>query len=129
MSIPEPVEVEARLKACRNCPSVASSPGLDVCVSCLCAEIGVTYRQLDHWARRGYLNPGREERGRFRSSGCARIWTAGELRVARSMARLVSAGLSPEVAAAVSRNGWGRSQIAPGIWLEINDDETGTADA
>jgi hypothetical protein len=29
------------------------------------------------------------------------------------------------VAAAVSRNGWGRSQIAPGIWLEINDDQGG----
>jgi hypothetical protein len=106
--------------ACRTCSAPARSPGLDVCVSCLCAELGITYRMLDYWCRAGYLNPGRAERGRFRSSGSPRVWTAEELRVARLMGRLVGASLSPEVAAIVARNGWQRSQIGPGIWLEID---------
>jgi hypothetical protein len=43
-----------RLKTCRSCSAGVFSPGLDVCITCLCAEIGVTYAQLDRWCRAGY---------------------------------------------------------------------------
>jgi len=58
----------------------------------------LTYRQLDHWARRRWLVPSYGG-----GTGCPRRWTPGELAVARLMVRLVQAGLEPEVAAPVAR--------------------------
>lgn len=119
-----------RLRTCRSCSAAVFSPGLDTCIACLCAEAGVTYAQLNRWCTVGYLRPGRTERARYYSAGqgCPRVWTPEELRVLRLMGRLVGAGLSPEVAATVARNGWERSQIAPGVWLEIEGEAAGDAE-
>lgn len=68
---------------------------------------GISYRQLDHWVRLGYLHPTHGIR-----AGVPRHWSAEELAVAQTMARLVSAGLPPAVAHRVAR---GEAEIAPGI--------------
>jgi MerR-like DNA binding protein len=60
---------------------------------------GITYRQLDYWARMGYLRPSQPAPG----SGNWRRWSADERRVAVTMARLVSAGVAVPVAARVAR--------------------------
>lgn len=60
---------------------------------------GATYRQLDHWTRRGYLRPAEPTPG----TGVPRSWPPQEVEVARVMARLVTAGVVPDRAAAVAR--------------------------
>lgn len=57
---------------------------------------GLTYRQLDSWAQKGYLpggNPG---------TGNTRWLDAEQEAVAKAMARLCEAGLKPAVAAKVA---------------------------
>lgn len=61
---------------------------------------GATYRQLCHWVDRAWLHP--IERGR---TGVPRQWTPGELDVARHMAQLVAAGITPEAAHYAARHG------------------------
>ena len=65
----------------------------------VCGLAGVTYRQLNYWAARGYLRPVRTGHG----SGHPMLWPADEAAVARLMARLVAAGLVVDVAARVAR--------------------------
>jgi DNA-binding transcriptional MerR regulator len=77
-------------------------------------EAGITYRQLDHWARLGYLRP--VQAG---GSGNAREWTRAEVNIARLMGRLVRAGVAVETAALFARASQARSEIAPGVWLEV----------
>ena len=62
---------------------------------------GVSYRQVDHWVRRGWLRPDNPHGG----PGSVRQWTNDELDVAVRMAQLVKAGLAPEVAAKAAREG------------------------
>lgn len=69
---------------------------------------GLTYRQADHWTRRGYLRPTNPDCG----SGHGRDYPASEVRVAGVMVRLVAAGLTVEAAHTVAR---GESQLAPGV--------------
>ena len=76
-------------------------------------ELGITYRQLDHWVRLGLLRP-----LHLGGSGNPREWTRAELDVAKAMGRLVAAGLRPEAASRVARSG-GRCEIAPGIVIEV----------
>lgn len=78
----------------------------------VCNQTGATYRQLDHWCRRGYLRPAGEGLGQ----GRPRTWPAEEVRVVAVMVRLVAAGLAPPVAAQVAR---GRVDIAPGVRVEV----------
>jgi len=79
---------------------------------------GPTYRQLDHWVRRGYLNPGNANAG----TGNYRQWPAGELRIANLMYRLIQAGLTPAAAARVARAGvGGAAELAPGIRIVIDE--------
>lgn len=103
---------------CRVCSGPVKSPGLPVCASHVTNELGITYRQLDHWSRMGYLQPSRQDHGKSRSSGSSRVWTPEELRIARLMGRLVHAGLTPQAAAKAARSGLPR-QIAEGIWIEV----------
>ena len=77
-------------------------------------DLGITYRQLDHWARKGYLRPVNG----FGGSGRDREWPAAELEIARRMGRLVAAGLSVEKSAAFARDTWPHGEIAPGISIE-----------
>jgi DNA-binding transcriptional MerR regulator len=81
---------------------------------------GITYRQLDHWTRRGYLRPVVVRNG-FGSGqgGRSRDWPAAEVAVACRMARLIAAGLTPEAAAELARAP-GRHVLAPGITIEVS---------
>lgn len=77
----------------------------------------VTYRQLDHWARRGFLHPEMDGDG----SGYPRTWSADELRVAERMARLRRAGLDLEIAADLARSSEWPVTIGPGLTLMLEE--------
>lgn len=74
---------------------------------------GVSYRQLDYWARLGYLVPRQARPG----TGINREWPAEEVRVAELIGRLRAAGLSLDAAATVAR---GQSEIAPGVYVLVD---------
>lgn len=78
-------------------------------------DLGITYRQLDHWQRKGYLRPVNG----FSGSGRDREWPLAEVEIARRMGRLVAAGLSVEQAARFARDTWPRGEIAPGVVVEV----------
>lgn len=63
------------------------------------AALGISYRRLDYWARRGLLRPEKEGGG----SGCWRKWSDDEIAVARIMARLIDGGLGLDAAASIAR--------------------------
>jgi hypothetical protein len=75
------------------------------------AALGVTYRQLDYWTRRGYLNPGGNP-----GYGHPRTWPPGELAVAERMARAVRAGLTPYAAHRAAR---GTTDLGHGVTITI----------
>jgi DNA-binding transcriptional MerR regulator len=62
-------------------------------------QAGITYRQLDHWSRIGYLKPSNPDCG----SGRRRDFPMAEVTVARRMALLVNAGLTLKTAHRVAR--------------------------
>ncbi|MEU1761349.1 MerR family transcriptional regulator [Micromonospora sp. NPDC005652] len=66
---------------------------------------GITYRVLDHWVKKGYLRPGLEFPHRPAGKGNRRVWSDEEIRVARDMARLRTAGFTVKRAAAIARLG------------------------
>jgi DNA-binding transcriptional MerR regulator len=81
---------------------------------------GLTYRQLDHWTRRGWLRPAHTG-----GTGNARAWSQAELQIADLMRRLVAAGLTPEAAARAARthqDGRPLVKLAPGLVLAIDTD-------
>lgn len=61
--------------------------------------IGLTYRQVDYWCRRGYLRPSGDGDG----SGNPRWWSPDEIAVALRMADLIAEGYRHEVAATRAR--------------------------
>lgn len=86
------------------------------------ADTGVTYRQIDYWIRRGWLHP--EHAGG--SGGEPRRWSTTERAVAKLMARLVAAGVTPERAATLARRAVRNSEddtalidLGPGLGLLI----------
>lgn len=89
----------------------------------LVAETGVSYRQLDYWARIGLLHPveHKSKGGSYGQGGMSRKWPAEEQRVARLMGRLTAAGITPRTAEQVARAPGGRFEVAPGIWVEISE--------
>lgn len=80
---------------------------------------GATYRQLDHWAMRGWLQPLGAG-----GQGNPRRWPPHEVRAARIMVRLVDAGFMPDVAATVARKALaatvGTSAMRPVV--QVTDD-------
>jgi hypothetical protein len=84
------------------------------------AECGATYRQLDYWARAGYLRP-----THVGGSGFHRSWPLTERRVACLMTTLVNSGLTVPAAARAAR--WldhvgaddGVVQLGPGVTLVV----------
>lgn len=78
-------------------------------------KAGITFRQCDHWVRRGYLRPD----GAALGSGRPRRWPRAEVDVARAMARLVRIGLTPAAAHRIARSGEIRTEAGPRIWLEL----------
>lgn len=66
----------------------------------------LTFQQIDHWSRVGYLKP---DRGIGTSH--SRCFPPVEVDIAKTMGGLVGAGLKPAVAADVAR---GKAVIGPG---------------
>jgi hypothetical protein len=56
---------------------------------------GITYRQLDHWIRSGYLRPA----GRALARCDGHDWDTGSIRDAVTLAGLVRLGFTPAAAA------------------------------
>jgi DNA-binding transcriptional MerR regulator len=85
----------------------------------LADHAGLTYRQVDHWTRRGYLKPYREADG----SGSQREFLISEAEVARWMARLDAAGFKLEAAATLARqirdDGQTQILLGDGILLTV----------
>lgn len=79
--------------------------------------LGVTYRQLDHWTRKGYLHPVQARP----VSGYRRTWPPGELEVAERMARLVGVGLLPSLAHRVAR---GQCDVGRGVRITVDPPPT-----
>lgn len=90
-------------------------------------EAGITYRQMDYWERRGFLRAAPHPLG-LSGYGIRRIWPKSELDVAQTMGRLVKLGLPLERAHAIARSGQRRTQVAPGIWLELGPPLSGPCD-
>lgn len=61
---------------------------------------GITYRQLDHWTRRGWIAPEHPECG---GSGHHRCYSELEVAVIAHIGALVRAGVQPDVAARIAR--------------------------
>lgn len=79
-----------------------------------------TYRQLDHWVRRGYLHPTRlaplSDGGRARWR-----WPESERWVAVGIARLVRAGMTPEGAEPIARAARGEAiYLGAGVWAQLD---------
>lgn len=97
------------------------------------AAAGVTYRQADHWARRGlvrtYDEYGLPIPGGANGSGCPRYVTRSEAKHVTRTAALVRAGFTPEVAARVSRESQGRKTVdlGNGVRLRIDWQAVGAA--
>jgi DNA-binding transcriptional MerR regulator len=60
-------------------------------------DLGITYRQLDHYCRRGYLHPA------HRGSGYDRAFTPKEIEIAKRMVTLIRVGFTVAAAAAYAR--------------------------
>lgn len=71
---------------------------------------GISYRQLDHWCRRGYLHP--DHPGSY---GVARHWTVDEVAVLVDMAQLVRLGFTARAAARLARDGGERAAVAAAL--------------
>lgn len=75
-------------------------------------RLGMTYRQMDFWCRRGYLIEYNPDPG----SGTRRIFAPGEVLVAASMMHLVAAGIPPGIARRAARNdGW----LSPSVRVTV----------
>lgn len=81
----------------------------------LLIRAGVTYRQVDHWVRQGWVEPRFWRKGGDRAdegkSGYVRDFTDHEQQVIIAMGRLTGAGIRAEVAARVAR-----SMVDQGHW-------------
>lgn len=81
---------------------------------------GLTYRKIDYWTRKGWLQPAHEG-----GTGHNRDWPQTELQVADMMGRLVDAGIAVDIAALAARaRVAGRKTIllGYGITLTIDDE-------
>lgn len=111
----EPLHVPSGV-LCAVCSGEVFAKGLTTCSLHVENELGITYKQLHHWAERGYLRPEQARRG----TGIPRCWPPGEVEIARRMARLTRAGVIPAQAAVFARESWPSGEIAPGIRIEVD---------
>lgn len=82
----------------------------------------LTYRKLDHWTRKGYLQALNPDPG----SGFRRYWSAEEAQVAVAMGGLVAAGITVAAAHRAARNeGW----LAEGVRVVVSSDQDEHDDA
>jgi DNA-binding transcriptional MerR regulator len=61
----------------------------------VCSIVGITYRQLDYWARTGLLHPSISQ---ARGSGSQRVYSYSDLVQLKVIKRLLDAGLSLQAA-------------------------------
>jgi DNA-binding transcriptional MerR regulator len=61
---------------------------------------GLTYRQLDHWTRRGLLHP---DNSATPGSGHRRVWSESEMTIARAVGELRLLGMELEPAFRMAR--------------------------
>jgi DNA-binding transcriptional MerR regulator len=73
-------------------------------------RVGITYRQLDHWIRQGYI------RASLPGSGNPRDISGAEAEVLRYMAALVSSGVQPTMAAHLARRLAAGETVHLGFW-------------
>lgn len=71
-----------------------------VSATTLTTQAGISYRQLDHWTRHGWLHPDRRHPG----SGHDRRWPVGEVVVATTIRRLLDSGLTIHAAQGIARD-------------------------
>jgi hypothetical protein len=94
------------------------------------ANTSVTYRQLDWWCRKGYLQgryiSAHDGSDRDGGTGTRRDFTNEEMQVAIRMARLVDRGFTPSAAARVARASVeaasGYVYLGQGLHLHIHDE-------
>jgi hypothetical protein len=73
-------------------------------------RVGIGYRQLDHWIRKGYI------RGGLPGSGHPRDLPGAEVEVLRYMAALVNSGVHPTMAAPIARRLAAGETVPLGLW-------------
>ena len=78
---------------------------------------GLTYRQIDHWTKQGYLKPA----GSTSGSGHPRQWSGEELRVARVMVQLLAAGFTVTAAHDVARRGPGAHDLGDTVRVVVRE--------
>lgn len=93
---------------CTDCAAVPDGHLTHIDMQALAA---ITYRQLDHWVRRGWLRPDVDNVG----SGRRRTFPPAELVVARTMGALTAAGIAPRSAERIARG----EQLAPGVRVVV----------
>lgn len=81
-------------------PTAKDIPAGHVTGSDLCAAADISYRQLDHWTRLGYLHPIEATPG----SGYVRAYPSSELATAQLVRRLLDAGMKPREAFTLARD-------------------------
>lgn len=95
-------------KRCAFCAAVPEGHGTHNDVMAL----GLTYRQVDWWCRKGWLLPDNPDPG----SGYRRTFPPQEVAVAEVMFALTAAGVSASAAHRAVRNG---GLLAPGVRVEL----------
>ena len=91
-------------------PNAKTIPAGCISSTDLATRAGLSYRQLDYWTRVGYLTPINPDQG----CGTVRYYPRSEVPAATLIGRLVSAGLTPQVARLHAREllDTGTTQIA-----------------
>jgi DNA-binding transcriptional MerR regulator len=77
--------------------------------------VGLTNRQVEFWSRQGYLRTDKTNPG----TGSHRNFKHGEIAVAKTMLRLVAAGLTLDAAQRVARAESQPFELAPGITITV----------
>lgn len=86
----------------------------------VCRATGITYRQLDYWARQGYLVPEIEAAGQ----GSRRLYNRSQLGIVLGIRRMLAAGLSFPLAFELAyrwERGGNRFGIGDGIVVHLSD--------
>jgi hypothetical protein len=79
-------------------------------------DTGLTMRQLEYWTRTGYLRPLNPAPG----TGVPREYPTAERDIARTMLRLIAAGLIPAAAHRYARAPATARALAPGVYLLLS---------
>lgn len=80
------------------------------------ATPGLTYRQLDYWARCGYVEPEGEARP---GSGLVRTWAPEQADMVRRITRLLGVGFVLQAAIEYARRGVACHELGEDIFLEV----------